>query len=222
MDQRELINDQEEALRAAIEGFLLNTWTSLVGIVQAFHPDRMTCDVQVSIKFQQLLSSPAPGSQNPVWITMSVIPDVPIVFMGGGGFALTFTPKLGDECLVVFSSRCIDGWWEKGGIQLQPVLRHHSLSDGFCIIGPRSLPNVLEDISPNAQLRTVDGSAYIELTSAGKVNIVAPGGVKITGTLEVTEAVTGDAEGTFNSIPVSTHVHGGVATGGSSTGVPIP
>lgn len=222
MDQRELIGDQEEGFRSAIDGFLLNTWTALPGIVQAFYPARMTCDVQVSVKFQQLLSTAPEGSPNPVWITMSVIPDVPVVFQGGGGFALTFTPKLGDECLVVFSSRCIDGWWEKGGVQLQPVLRHHSLSDGFCIIGPRSLPNVLAGISPNAQLRTADGTAYIELTAAGKVNIVAPGGVTITGDLAVTGKTTGTKEGTFNGIPVSAHLHGGVTPGGSDTGVPIP
>ena len=33
-----------------------------------------------------------------------------MVFPGGGGFALTFPVAAGDECLVVFASRCIDDY----------------------------------------------------------------------------------------------------------------
>lgn len=222
MDIRELSPDYEESLRMLVDTALLHTWTALPGIVQAFDEERMSCDVQVTTMFNQIQTDPKTGAATPKWIKMAVIPDVPVVFQGGGGFVLSFKPKAGDECLVIFSSRCISGWWAQGGVQPQPILRHHSLSDGFCIIGPRSFPNVLTGISDNAQLRTVDGSAYIELTPTGEVNIKAPGGVTITGDLKVTGDTIGTGEGTFNSIPVSTHLHPGVQAGGSDTGAPIP
>lgn len=251
MDQRELAGDGEEALRAAIDGALLHTWTAMPGIVQKFYPERMTCDVQISVKLLQLVVNPKAVSPatitTPTWVSIPVVPDVPVVFMGGGGFSLTFEPTPGDECLLVFAARCRDGWWDVGSVQIQPELRHHSMSDGFCFIGPRSKPNILPSISPNAQLRSNDGSTYLEVTPGGEVNIVAPqgatitaglasiqlspsgavsitapGGVTITGDLSVTGNTIGTGDGTFVGIPVATHIHPGVTAGGSDTGAPIP
>jgi hypothetical protein len=79
-----------------------------------------------------------------------------------------------------------------------------------------------------AQFRTVDSSTFVEIAGGGVVNIVAPGGlnisgpVNITGDVNVTGEVTASEEGTFNSIPVSTHLHGGVQPGSGDTGVPVP
>ena len=227
MDQRELIGDQQEALRSLVDEGIANTWTALPGVVQSFDASRMTCVVQVTTKFRRVQTSLTSAAGTVVWESMKPIPDVPVVYMGGGGFSLTFRPTNGDECLLIFSSRCIDGWWSKGGVQPQPVLRHHNLSDGFALIGPRSLPNILGGISPNAQLRTNDGSAYIELTPAGAVNIVARGGVHITGDLSVTGNITATGtitslgEGTFNTIKVSTHEHTNVRAGTDISGGPV-
>ena len=66
-----------------------------------------------------------------------------MVFPGGGGWSITFPVSKGDEALVVFASRCIDDWWQSGGVGIQPDLRMHDLSDGFAIIGPRSQPRKL-------------------------------------------------------------------------------
>jgi hypothetical protein len=72
------------------------------------------------------------------------------------------------------------------------------------------------------RMRTVDGTAYIELLPTGVVNICAPGGVNIIGNLVVTGDVVADLTGsTFNGIPFATHVHTGVTTGGGSTGGPV-
>ena len=65
---------------------------------------------------------------------------MPVVFPGGGGFALTFPVAAGDECLVVFASRCIDAWWQSGGVGEPMEPRMHDLSDGFALIGVRSQP----------------------------------------------------------------------------------
>jgi hypothetical protein len=94
----------------------------------------------------------------------------------------------------VFSSRAIDLGWQSSGIQNPVELRHHDLSDGFVIVGPRSKPNVPPNISTTqAQLRSEDGLTYIGIGPEGAISLVAPepGKVTITGNLLVTGIITG-------------------------------
>jgi hypothetical protein len=150
------------------------------------------------------------------WQAIKPILDVPILFPRCGAFALTLPLAAGDEVLVHFSSRCIDGWWQNSGLSNQPELRMHDLSDGFAFPGPCSLPNVLGSVSETtAQLRSADGLTYIEIAPGGVVNIVAPGGLNVNGAVVATGEVTG------NNITLSTHVHGGIYPGTSDTGPPI-
>jgi hypothetical protein len=221
MDQRELIGEQEESLRSIIDTTLLQTWTCLPGIVQSYDPTTGLAVVQPSI-IMQSLAVDSTGQTTPTRITPQPIPDIPVVFIGGGGMVFETTPANGDECLIIFASRCIDGWWKSGGVKPQPVLRHHTLSDGFAIVGPFSLPNLFTSLGPGMRLRKKDGTAFVELTPAGAVNILAPGGVTITGDLTVTGDVVADLAGsTFDGITFDTHKHTGVQTGGGVTGVPI-
>jgi hypothetical protein len=212
VDQRERVGDRIEALRTAIDGQIAEVWTALPGIVKSVNFAQMTCTVQPAIRMMVTGSN---GIQTPKDIP--VLLDVPIVFPSAGGFILTLPIADGDEVLVIFASRCIDTWWQNGGYQnIQAEFRMHDLSDGFCIPGPRSLTNLVPGISSTTcQLRKVDGTAYLELTPAGAINLVAPGGVNITGAL----AVSGDA--IIDGVNVKTHVHSGVSTGGSNTGPPV-
>jgi hypothetical protein len=196
-DQREAIGDITETLRSAFEGQLVEVWTALPAIVQSFDDKECTCSAQPSI--QGLVRS-SDGSSK--WVNLPVLIHVPVVFPRGGPFSITFPVKKDDECLIVFSSRCIDQWWAQGGIQIQPELRLHDLHDGFAFVGPFSRPKVVPNISTTTlQIRNQDGSAYIELTQDGAVNIKAPAGIKLQGTL------TSDSEGTFNGHTVGQHVH---------------
>ena len=211
MDQRERISDLDEVLRTAQDDLRAHLWTALPGIVQSFNAAQCTCTVQPSV---QARVRSAQGEFS--WVSLPLLLDVPVVFPSGGGFTITFPVQQGDDCLVVFSSRCIDAWWQQGGVQQQIELRMHDLSDGFAFVGPFSVPSVPANISTaNLQMRTVDGSAYLELTPSGALNIVAPAGVHVTG------AVTASGEGTFNGgHTVSAHTHsdpqGGVT--GTPTG----
>src|SRR6185312_4825399 len=169
MDPKERYNDSEEALRTAVEGLLAKTWTAMPGIVQSFDRVKMTCEVQPAILGQQRAED---GSIQNVQIPLLL--DVPIVFPSAGGYSLTFPVQQGDEVVVVFADRCIDGWWQSGGVQAQAELRMHDLSDGFAIAGIRSQPRVLSGgVSTNScQLRTDDGTAFIDL-SPGRIKLVA-------------------------------------------------
>lgn len=221
MDRRERYGDANEAMLAMLEGWQASLWTAIPGIVKSFNPDKMTCEIQPSV--QALVrskddSSPLPGAivaKVPWWwVTMTLLVDVPVVFQNGGGFALTFPIAPGDEALVVFSSRCIDAWWQSGGVQPQAELRMHDLSDGFAFIGPRSQPRVLGGISTDSvQLRDEAGTTYIELKS-GQINIV--GNVHVTGGIITTNDVVA------NGISLHEHEHPNIGDPGGSPFVDKP
>jgi phage baseplate assembly protein gpV len=236
MLQSERINDQQEALRAILKGWQANLWTALPGIVQSYDATKGTCVIQPSI---QAIVTSSDGTKSNV--SLPPLPDVPVVYMGGGGFVATFPIQQGDEALVVFSSRCIDAWWQSGGVQAQAEQRMHDLSDGFALIGPRSQANLIPSVSTTtAQLRSLDGSTYYELAAGQIANIVAPGGINITGpvaidgdvsitgttTADGDVSITGKATATGevqgNGIKLSTHTHSGVTTGGGTSGPPVP
>lgn len=182
MDPRERFADTEETLRAAFQGLRASMWTALPGYFVSFNtddPGNITAVVQPGVKgvVRDLAGNAAA-------VDLPVLPDVPVVFPSGGGCTLTFPLQPGDECLVVFASRCIDGWWQSGGSQLPMEPRMHDLSDGFAIPGPRSKSRPLPNVSTNAvQLRSDDGSVFIELDPTAKAVTIttpdAPGSVTV-------------------------------------------
>ncbi|MBR8471928.1 MULTISPECIES: Gp138 family membrane-puncturing spike protein [Burkholderia] len=187
MDRRERTDDDLEALKHAIGARLTEVWTALPGTVESFDPVAMMVSVQ-------------PGTKDSIrnedgTISTSLFPlltDCPVVWQGGGGVTATFPIAAGDECLVVFASRCIDAWWQSGGVQEQAESRTHSLADGFALVGVRSRPRALPGVSTtSAQLRSDDGSTFFDLNpSTQKVKIVAPGGFEVIAPTQVLTAST--------------------------------
>lgn len=161
MDRAQIQNDFNEAMQIMLDTRQANTWTAMPGIVTAVNLTAMTCEVQVAIK--------APiTDENGNVESVSIYPllDVPIVFPASGGFALTFPLAVGDEVLIVIASRCIDAWWQSGGIQEPMEARMNDLSDGFAIPGPKSQPHVLPSInSTKAMLRNNAGTVYLSMGS---------------------------------------------------------
>ena len=201
MQVPERVNKLSELLIQALDGRQSTIWTAMPGIVQSFDPVKMTCSVQVSIQLNRRMPN---GEWQP--ITIPVIDDCPVLFPGGGGFTFTTPIATGDEALLIFASRCIDQWWQQGGVQAQWEYRLHDLSDGFVLVGPRSQPRVISGISTtSAQLRSDDGEMYIELAAGHVCNVVAPGGVTING-------VTIDASGNVHS-PAAITATGGIQAG---------
>ena len=240
MDRRQLIGNPEEALRMAMEGFQSGLWSALPGIIKGVDLGAMTATVQPAIRAQVRTTN---GELQSVELPLLV--DVPIIYPCGGGFTLTFPISSGDECLVIFSSRAIDNWWQAGGVQDPVEYRMHDLSDGFALVGARSQVKVISGISNNStQLRSDDGSTYVEV-KGGQVNVVAPSQVTIT---TPTTLITGNViiNGTLNSgvegggtatfagdvhaagdvtagpISVQGHTHSGVQPGGGNSGGPNP
>lgn len=162
-------NDLNTALLKALTGFQAGIWTAMPGIIESYDDVENTVTVQPAIQGQVRDKK---GKLS--WVTLPLLIHVPVCFPRGGGFILTFPIAKDDECLVVFASRCIDAWWQNGGVAPQIELRKHDLSDGFCIPGPTSLPQVPVNISTtDVQLRSNDGQTYIGINPAGLVRVQA-------------------------------------------------
>ncbi|WP_186068007.1 Gp138 family membrane-puncturing spike protein [Burkholderia gladioli] len=187
MDRRERTDDELEALKHAIGSRLTEVYTALPGTVESFDPVAMTVVVQLGTK-DSIRNEDGTVSTSP----FPLLTDCPVVWQGGGGVTATFPIGAGDECLVVFASRCIDAWWQSGGVQEQAEPRTHSLADGFALVGVRSQPRVLANVSTtSAQLRSDDGATFIDLNpTAQTVKIVAPGGFEVVAPTQVLTAAT--------------------------------
>lgn len=201
MDRRERGVDLMAGVLAALQGLQAGIYTALPGIIQSFDPAKRTVTIQPTLKAQ--VQAPD-GSKS--WVTLPLLVDCPVIFPGGGGFVLTFPLTVGDETLVIFASRCIDAWWQSGGIQVQAEIRMHDLSDGFCLAGIASVPNVQPGISTTSvQLRNDAGTTYVEINPAGAVTVAAPV-INLNGTLMI------------NGAPYMGHKHNGVVAGGGLSG----
>lgn len=213
---------------------------ALPGIIQSFDPDAVTAVVQPAIRYIERDNDGNKSTKD-----YPLLVDVPVVFPHGGGCTLTFPVKEGDECLVIFADRCIDFWWQSGGIQEPVDGRMHDLSDSFCIVGPQSQAKKIGGISTTAaQLRTDDGSAFIEVSAGGNITattagnatinareIVLNGNVTINGNLSQGMGESGGTATMHGPVTVTndvtaggkslmTHTHGGVEHGNDSTGEP--
>lgn len=165
------LGSKEQADAQLAQAIMSAMRVSIPGIIQSFDPDAVTAVIQPAIKG---VEHDASGSE--VSVNLPLLVDVPVIFPRGGGCTLTFPVSAGDECLVIFADRCIDFWWQSGGIQEPVDGRMHDLSDAFCIVGPQSQAKKISGISTTAaQLRTDDGTAFIELAAGHDVTVKTPG-----------------------------------------------
>lgn len=217
----------------SIKKELASLWTALPCIVDKYDPEAVTVDVQPAIKIPIRKQDGTIES-----IEMPLLLDVPVMFSCAGGFTITHPIKQGDECLVTFSDRCIDLWWQSGGIQDPFDMRKHDLSDGFAFFKPQSQANKISDISTeNLEIRTDDNACKIQITPSGEIHFIGSKSVfhtpvEMQQTLQVAGASTMQSGMTVNGksdmsggakiggIEFGTHKHDKVQSGGSDSGGP--
>jgi len=203
MDRREWLNDNEECFKLSFEYLQSGMWTALPAIVTAVDLDKQTISAQCGIKGQY---TDEEGVVHP--IDMPLFQDVILCFPRAGGFSITFPVQAGDEVLIVFSCRCIDGWWQSGGINnIPPEFRMHDLSDGFAILAPTSQPKKLSGISSDSiQIRNDEQTKFIEI-SPSAVTVLSDGDINLTGeNINITGNITESATNLYLNATVSIHV----------------
>lgn len=218
MDRHERHPDLEDVIRQAFRGMQTRLWTALPCIVERFDAARMIVDAQPAINGRAQSTKGEVSS-----LQMPKLLDCPVLWQGGGGATWTFPITAGDECLVIFASRCIDAWWEQGGVKDSPDIRMHNLSDGFAIVGLRSLPRAFAVSTTEAVLRNDAGDAFMKFNPTAKsLAITMTGGVTINGVsidaggnvvTAATVTATTDVVGGGKSLKTHTHNETGSVTG---------
>lgn len=146
---------------------------AIPGIIQSYDHEKGTCTVQCAIREQITID----GSTHEESIPLLV--DVPIVMPRTKDYMLSLFPKKDDECLVIFSDLCIDGWWQSGGEQSQMDNRRHDLSDGFAILAPWSQANKPDKPLDEEGIRVqnVKNKAYFWIKKNNVIVCSATGGI---------------------------------------------
>lgn len=197
LDRRERSGEILAGMLAIQENISSRLWVCMPGIIQSYDASKRTAVIQPAINARVQAED---GSFT--WLQMPLLVDCPVVFPGGGNVVMTFPLASGDECLVHFGDRCIDAWWQNGGIQNQIELRMHDLSDGFCMPGPASVPRVEAGISSSvATLRSRDGQALVSLDPSGHVIHVSAPGADLSVGPNVVNAQVGSSN--FNLTPTA-------------------
>lgn len=215
----ERIGGVYQAIKAAMKKVMLDLRVALPGIVQSFDAQQQTATVRLAIREKISLRGVLQEMEIPLLV------DVPVVMPRAGGYMLAISPKAGDECLVVFSDRCIDSWWQSGGVQSQADCRRHDLSDGFAILGCWSQPRKPKLPASGVAMQSDDGSVGVFID--GKGVRIAGDSIRIEGA-EVslkgnTVNVNGDVVNITGDVLInggrySEHKHSGVENGGGNTG----
>jgi hypothetical protein len=155
-----------EAVAQAAQAESQSVYTSLPGRIVSFDPATQTATVKPLYK----------AKFNGVATEMPELLDVPVMMPRGGGFAFTFPIKPGDGVQLQFQSRNADLWFNDGGEQEAFSARTNDLSDAVAIPGLEPGPRVISDYNADSlEIRSVDGTTKIELTSDGKIALESAG-----------------------------------------------
>lgn len=205
---KERFDSPEEEQRLAGENVAANLRVAIPGIIKSFDPATQTATVQPAIS-----ENVRQGQDDAKPTNLPLLTDVPCIFPRAGGYCLTFPVKEGDECLLVFSDMCIDGWWQSGGVQGQMETRRHDLSDASAILGITSVPRAVKGYSANSVVlrnedndslfEIVDKTKTINITGAENINVTAVSDITVTTDGNITVKAKGNidatADGTFNA-----------------------
>lgn len=106
-----------------------------IGSVQSFNPTRKT--IQAQILFKRVLNDGTIADY-------PVLVDCPVFTLQGGGGAIQFPIEAGDNCILLFSDRNIDAWFQNGQAAAPFDARCHDLSDGIALVGLNALSSDLD------------------------------------------------------------------------------
>lgn len=160
IDIRERFEDQTELLETVVDAVFSRLPKGGPVMLSEDSKDGHTAQLQPTSKAIQ-----RKPDGTTVEVTLPVIPDVPVHFMGGGGITTTFGLKAGNEGFSVPAALGIDGWHQQGGVQSPGDTRQHAMWDAVFVPGVRSDPNKLKGVSPDStQTRTDDKKSLHDIS----------------------------------------------------------
>ena len=153
----------------------------------------------------------------------NTIHDVPYFRLQGGTRAVIIDPVVGDIGIAIFADRDISSVIATRADSLPGSYRRNDMADALYIGGVlNGTPTTVIRMEGNNIHAECPGNFIVQVggafnVTATDVNITATdGSAQMTGNFNVTGEVTA------NGIPLSTHKHTGVQTGGGTSGGPTP
>lgn len=134
MEQKQVIN----IMTAAIDQALANMHTCTIAKVTEVKAKTISC--------KPVLNRLVNGES----IELPVFADVPPIFLQGGSSYHAFPIAVDDYCLLFFTERCFDGWYNGQDFVAPLEYRMHDYSDGFALVGlnnlagAKTIPSVIQ------------------------------------------------------------------------------
>lgn len=149
------------------------------------------------------------------------IASVPVMQFGGGNVVLSFNLAAGDLGWVKANDRDISLILQAYTENAPNTLRKHSFQDAVFIPDVMRGVTIAAEDAAHAVLQTLDGTVRValwpdrvKLTAGANSLTIGPSSNDFVGHVNMPDGAT------INSITFGTHTHGGVQTGGGSTGGP--
>lgn len=217
MDIKQLTPDTYEQQYSAFSSRQADIQTSFPGIITAYNVAQNTVTVQPIIQGVKYNSNGITAEN----VSLPLLLDCPILYPSSGGVTITTPIAVNDECVVFFSSRCIDAFWELSGLsngrvtpRPQLELRMHDLSDGYIIPCRISQPMQINNISTSQlEIRSNDGNAIISINPTTHVI-----NINSTGTINVTSSGNTTIHAPTLQINANVNVNGTISASGDITG----
>ena len=119
METKQLI----DTLMLAVDRALANVHTVTIAKVTTVNATTINCSPVIS----RVVDGEA--------INLPEFIEVPPIFMQGGSSYTAHPIAVGDYCLLVFTERCFDRWYDGQDFRRPLELRMHDYSDGFALVG---------------------------------------------------------------------------------------
>lgn len=139
-----------------------------LGQITSFDGTKRTATIQILFK-RQLPDGTA--------VSYPLLLDCPVFTLQGGGGFLQMPVAAGDQCIILFSDRNIDNWYQTGTQSVPPSTRMHDMSDAIALVGVDPLSSSLPVYPTDKVVLSYLGSRF-ELTATGW-NFVGTGGAEI-------------------------------------------
>lgn len=198
----------ERVITEFVRLFLAGCFFSIPARVISVNVSKQSVDVQPSL----MKLYPKTGLNIP----RPVLQNVPFQFQRGGDSYITIPIKPGDEGILIFAQRDIRSWKELGGIQQLRSSRMFDYNDAIFIPGISSFVRAVSSYDPDNITIVKNGKKI----TVGDGTLDAPDYAINCKSLHATGTIESDSDCISAGISGKGHVHGGVESGGSSTGGP--
>lgn len=153
-------------------------------------------------------------------ISRAIIPSVPVLNLGAGGFVLSFPINVGDFGWLKASDRDISLFLQGLKEEWPNTRRMHSFADGFFIPDVMRQWTLSGDDAERVVLQSLDGSARVAI-GADKIKLAHPTLIELDApNVTASGNITAAGHVTGAGIVLDTHHHTGVTTGAGVTGGP--